>query len=84
MEVGNMPEVLIAILAGLVAGWIASVLVPATGLRYIVPGICGAFYGVVVFVNVPWPIAESLILESLLAMFGAIAGIAVVRFSKRR
>ena len=83
MEVGNMPEVLIAILAGVVAGWIASVLVPATGLRYIVPGICGAFYGVVVFVNVPWSVAEPLLLESLLATFGAIVGIALVPFSKR-
>ena len=37
-----MPEVIIAILAGVVAGWVASVLVPATGLRYILPGICGS------------------------------------------
>ena len=77
-----MQEVLIATLAGVVAGWVASLLIPATGLRYIVPGICGAFYGVVVFVNVPLSVAEPLIVESLLAMVGAIVAIGVIRFSK--
>ena len=77
-----MQEVLIATIAGVVAGWLASLLMPATGLRYVGAGICGAFYGVVVFANVPLFVEAPLVVESLLAIVGAFVAIVGIRFSK--
>ena len=75
-----MQDIFIATLAGVVAGWFASVLIACYGTALHCAGICGALYGVVVFANVSWSVAEPLFVESLLATVGAIVAIGVYGF----
>lgn len=74
--------ILIWILVGLAAGWVASRIVGGSGLiRYLVAGLLGSFVGgiIVSYFNIPIPIDNEWIRQFLIATGGAIIVILIAR-----
>lgn len=74
--------ILIWVLVGLAAGWIASRIVGGTGLvRYLLAGLLGSIVGgfLVSYFNIPVPIDNEWIRQLLIAIGGAIIVILVAR-----
>ena len=74
--------ILIWILVGLAAGWVASRIVGGSGLiRYLVAGLLGSLVGgiIVSYFNIPIPIDNEWIRQFLIATGGAIIVILIAR-----
>lgn len=74
--------ILVWVLVGLAAGWLASRIVGGSGLvRYLVAGLLGSLVGgfIVSYFNIPIPIDNEWIRQFLVATGGAIVVILVAR-----
>lgn len=75
-------SIAVSLLIGLIAGWLASVIVGGGGLvRYIVTGLIGSFVGgwLLGALNVRIGIANPLLREIVVSTFGAIVVVVVAR-----
>lgn len=75
-------EIVVFLLVGLAAGWLASRIVGGTGLiRYLVAGLLGSIVGglIVSYFNIPIPVDNAWIRSFLVATGGAIVVILVAR-----
>jgi uncharacterized membrane protein YeaQ/YmgE (transglycosylase-associated protein family) len=78
----EMRSILVIVLVGLVAGWLASFVVGGGGiLRYIVSGVVGSFVGSFLFrqLNVNLGIGNPLLSDILVATIGAIVVVLLAR-----
>lgn len=74
--------ILVWVLVGLAAGWVASRIVGGSGLiRYLVAGLLGSIVGgvIVSYFNIPIPVDNEWIRQFLVATGGAIVVILVAR-----
>ena len=78
----EMRSILVIVLVGLVAGWLASFVVGGGGiLRYIASGVIGSFVGSFLFrqLNVNLGIGNPLLSDILVATIGAIVVVLLAR-----
>lgn len=78
----DMRSVIVAILIGLVAGWLASIIVGGGGLvRYIITGLIGAFVGSFLLsaMGVNLGIGNPLVSQIVTATIGAIVVVLLAR-----
>jgi uncharacterized membrane protein YeaQ/YmgE (transglycosylase-associated protein family) len=78
----EMRSILIILLVGLVAGWLASFVVGGGGiLRYILWGVIGSFVGSFLFrqLNINLGIGNALVSDILVATVGAIVVVLLAR-----
>ena len=74
--------ILVWVLVGLAAGWVASRIVGGAGLvRYLVAGLLGSVVGgiIVSYFNIPVPVDNEWIRQFLIAVGGAIIVILIAR-----
>ena len=79
-------SLVLMIVVGLVAGWLASFVVGGYGLlRYLITGVLGAIVGSYLFaaLNIRIPIGDPLIAQILVAAIGAIVLVLVARLVVR-
>jgi uncharacterized membrane protein YeaQ/YmgE (transglycosylase-associated protein family) len=79
-------SVIIILVVGLVAGWLASFVVGGYGaVRYLVTGILGAIVGSYVFavLNIRMPIGDPVVAQIVVAAIGAIVLVLVARLVVR-
>ena len=78
----EMRSILIILLVGLVAGWLASFVVGGGGIiRYIVSGVIGSFVGSFLFrqLNINLGLGSPLVSDILVATVGAIVVVLLAR-----
>jgi uncharacterized membrane protein YeaQ/YmgE (transglycosylase-associated protein family) len=78
----EMRSILVILLVGLVAGWLASFVVGGGGIiRYIVSGVIGSFVGSFLFrqLNINLGIGNPLVSDILVATVGAIVVVMLAR-----
>jgi uncharacterized membrane protein YeaQ/YmgE (transglycosylase-associated protein family) len=78
--------VVIILVVGLVAGWLASFVVGGYGaVRYLVTGVLGAIVGSYLFaaLNIRMPIGDPLVAQIVIAAIGAIVLVLVARLIVR-
>jgi uncharacterized membrane protein YeaQ/YmgE (transglycosylase-associated protein family) len=79
---GQMKSILIWIVIGLVAGWLASIVVGGGGLvRYIITGLIGALVGgfLVSYFNIPINLGNEIVNQIVVAAIGAIVVVLIAR-----
>ena len=79
---GQLKSVLIWIVIGLVAGWLASIVVGGGGLvRYIITGLIGAVVGgfLVSYFNVPIDLGNAIVNQIVVAAGGAVIVVFLAR-----
>lgn len=79
---GQLKSVLIWIVIGLVAGWLASIVVGGGGLiRYIITGLIGAVVGgfLVSYFNVPIDLGNAIVNQIVVAAVGAVIVVFLAR-----
>ena len=79
---GQLKSVLIWIVIGLVAGWLASIVVGGGGLvRYIITGLIGAVVGgfLVNYFNVPIDLGNAIVNQIVVAAGGAVIVVFLAR-----
>jgi uncharacterized membrane protein YeaQ/YmgE (transglycosylase-associated protein family) len=78
--------VIIILVVGLIAGWLASFVVGGYGaLRYVVTGLLGAIVGSYLFaaLNIRMPIGDPLVAQIVVAAIGAVVLVLVARLVVR-
>jgi uncharacterized membrane protein YeaQ/YmgE (transglycosylase-associated protein family) len=78
----NGQSLLVTLLVGLVAGWLASFVMGGAGLiRYLITGLIGAFvgWGLVYYFNINVGIENAVVAQIIVATVGAIIVIFVAR-----
>jgi len=79
-------SIVIILVVGLVAGWLASFVVGGYGVvRYLVTGVLGAIVGTYLFaaLNIRMPIGDPLVAQIVVAAIGAIVLVLVARLVVR-
>ncbi len=75
-------QIVVTIVIGIVAGWLASVIVGGAGLiRYLITGVAGAFVGSFIFsaLGIRLRLGSLLLEQILTAAFGAIVVVLIAR-----
>jgi uncharacterized membrane protein YeaQ/YmgE (transglycosylase-associated protein family) len=79
----DVQAIVVIILVGLIAGWLATLVVGGRGgiIRYIIVGLIGSIVGYFVLnlLHVPIPIANPLIAEIVVSFIGAVILILIAR-----
>lgn len=82
----DLQTVIIILVVGLVAGWLASFVVGGSGtLRYLITGLLGAIVGSYLFsaLNIRMPIGDPVVAQMVVAAIGAIVLVLVARLIVR-